>query len=373
MISTAADAGFRSLGQPVARRVVQHAAERGLLGRSFLVHGPAGADKDAFVHDLLALVFCAAAPGSERPCNVCRGCRDARARSHPDLVIGSPERWRELRTTGESIVAAARRWLLEAAGAPVVADRRVVLVEHADGANEQTQNALLKVLEEPTIRHTFILVADEPARLLPTIRSRCQPLRIGPVARDELTEHLVGVMRMPHDFADAIARISGGLSGTAIAYACADDDRLAWRRQTQAELLALLDRGRAHRLPAVRDLIDGAARFVTIAAPTTDEEGVRTPASAQREAALLVVECWMALTRDLLVAGAGRPDLAPGTELGDGLPEAASRLDVDDLIRMAETLERIHAGLRENAAPRLSLEVAMLAWPSPSARATARR
>lgn len=373
MLSTAADAGFRSLGQPVARRVVQQAAERGLLGRTFLVHGPAGAGKDAFVDDLLALVFCAAEGEVERPCNTCRGCRDARGRTHPDLVIGSPQRWRELRATGESIVAAARRWLGDAAGAPVVADRRVVLVEHADDANEQTQNALLKVLEEPTARHTYVLVAAEPSRLLPTIRSRAQPLRIGPVARDQLTEHLVGVMRMPHDLADAIARISGGLSGTAIAYARADEDRLAWRRQVQTELLALLDRGRADRLGAVRDLIDGALRFAGSAGPATDEEGARTPASAQREAALLVVEAWMALTRDLLVARAGRVDLASGVELGEGVPDAASRLDAAGLIRMADTLERIHAGLRENAAPRLSLEVAMLSWPIPSAPATAQR
>ena len=168
-------------------------------------------------------------------------------------------------------------------------------------------------------------------------------------------------------------RSGPSLSGAAAAYARADDERLGWRRQTQNELLALLDRGRADRLAAVRDLIDGAVRFVSPSAAASDEEGVRTPASAQREAAALVVECWLALTRDLLVARAGRPDLAPGVELGEGIPEAARRLDAADLVRMAETLERVHAGLRENAAPRLSLEVAMLAWPIPAAAVTARR
>jgi hypothetical protein len=364
MMSTAPAAGFRSLGQPVARRVVTQAAVRGLLGRTFLVHGPPGAGKDAFVDDLLALVFCSAEP-AQRPCNACRGCRDARARSHPDLVIGSPERWREQRTTGESIVAAARRWLLDAAGAPVVADRRVVVVEHADAASDHIQNALLKVLEEPTGRHTFVLVADDPARLLPTIRSRSQPLRIGPVARDELVAHLVDAERLPLDQAEALARISGGLSGSAVGFAH-DKHRLAWRRQTQLRLLGLLDAGRGERFAAVRDLIDdavGLAGAMTDATP--EDEGTRTPAGAQREAALLVVDAWLALSRDLLVSAAGRPELAPGAELGEGIPEAARRLEVADLASMLATLERVHAGLRENAAPRLSLEVAMLAWPSP--------
>ncbi|MDQ2674151.1 MAG: hypothetical protein M3Y40_05800 [Chloroflexota bacterium] len=360
-MSTDAAPGFRSLGQPAARRMATRGAAQGRLGRTLLVHGPPGAGTTAFVDDLLALAFCSDADASRRPCNACRGCRDARNRSHPDLVIGSPDTWREARTTGESIVAAARRWLLEAAGAPVVADRRVVVVERVDRASEQIQNALLKTLEEPTDRHTFILVADEPSRLLPTIRSRAQPMRIGPVPREELTAHLMDAERLPRDLADALARISNGLSGTAVALA-RNQDLLDWRRRLQAELLSLLERGRADRLGAVRQLIDDAVRLVP-AKPADDEEA-RTPASVQREAAILVVEAWIGLTRDLLMARVGRSQLAPGTELGADLERLAMRLEVPSLVATIERLERIHAGLRENAAPRLSLEAGMLAWPT---------
>jgi len=359
-MSTDAAPGFRSLGQAAARRMATLGAQRGRVGRTLLVHGPPGAGKTAFVDDLLALAFCIEPDATHRPCNACRGCRDARNRSHPDLVTGSPDGWREARTTGESIVAVARRWLLEAAGAPVVADRRVVVVERVDRASEQIQNALLKTLEEPTDRHTFILVADEPSHLLPTIRSRSQPLRIGPVPREELTGHLMDVEGLPRDLADALARISNGLSGTAVAFA-RNRDLLDWRRRLQAELLSLLERGRADRLGAVRDLIDDAVRLVP-ARPADDEEA-RTPASVQREAAILVVDGWIGLTRDLLMAVAGRSELAPGTELGPDLERLAPGLDVPSLLAMSRRLERIHAGLRENAAPRLSLEAGMLAWP----------
>jgi hypothetical protein len=367
VISSDAAPGFRSLGQSAARRMATLGTERGRVGRTLLVHGPPGAGKSAFVDDLLALAFCTDSDPSLRPCNGCRGCRDARARSHPDLVVGSPDGWREARSTGESIVAASRRWLLDAAGAPVLAPRRVVIVERADRANEQTQNALLKTLEEPTDRHTFILVADDPSRLLPTIRSRSQPLRIGPVPRAELTAHLMDVERLPEDLADALARISNGLSGTAVAYA-RNKDLVDWRRRLQAELLSLLERGRADRFGAVRDVIDDAVRLVPAGRPADDEEA-RTPASVQREAAILVVEAWIGLTRDLLVAAAGRPDLAPGIELGSELAGYAARLDAKELTAMAARLERVHAGLRENAAPKLALEAAMLAWPTlPAAR-----
>ncbi len=353
--------GFLSLGQPVARRMAQQAVERGRSGRTLLVHGPAGSGKGAFVDDLLALHLCTDADPARRPCNACRGCRGARARSHPDLVIGSPEAWRDQRSSGESIVAVARRWLLDAAGAPIAAARRIVLIEHADRANEQIQNALLKALEEPTDRHLYILVADEPGALLPTIRSRCQPLRVGAVPREELAAFLMDARRLPADQADVLARIAGGLTGTALSFA---DDRplLDWRRRTQAELLSLLERGRADRFGSVRDLLDDTVRLDPPSVEDGGEE-TRTPASVQRGAATMLVEVWLSLTRDLVVAAAGRGELAPSGELAPELAAVAARIGPAPLVRMAELLERIHDGLREAAAPRLALEAAMLAWP----------
>ncbi|MGH2417568.1 MAG: ATP-binding protein [Candidatus Limnocylindria bacterium] len=366
MIEPQGVGGFLTVGQPTARRIARQAVERGRAGRTLLVHGPSGSGKDRFVDDLLALFLCSDPDLASRPCNACRGCRDARSRAHPDLVVGSPEAWRDQKSSGESIVAAARRWLLESAGAPVVADRRVVVIEHADRASEQIQNALLKVLEEPSDRHVFILVADQPAGLLPTIRSRCQALRIGPVARDELTAYLMDVVRLPADQADALARLSNGMLGTATLFAEENGVLLPWRRRVQAELLALLERGRADRFGAVRDLIDETVRLVPSAGPVVepDDDAPRTPASTQRAAAILLVEAWLALTRDLMVAAAGRAELAPSRELAaPELGSIAARVGTAPLARMARLLERIHGGLRENAAPRLALEAAMLSWP----------
>ncbi|MGH2380348.1 MAG: ATP-binding protein [Candidatus Limnocylindria bacterium] len=361
MIETSRPSGFLSLGQPTARTIARQSAERGRIGRTLLVHGPVGSGKGAFVDDILALLFCAGADPGGRPCNACRGCRDARARTHSDLVIGSPEGWREQRSSGESIVSVARRWLLEAAGAPVTASRRIVLIEHADRAGEQIQNALLKALEEPTDRHTFILVADEPRGLLPTIRSRCQPLRVGAVPREELTAFLMDVRRLPADQAEVLARISNGLTGTALSLA---DDRelLTWRRRVQAELLSLLERGRADRFGSVRDLLDETVRMNPPAVDDAEEEA-RTPAAAQRRAAISLVEVWLSLTRDLMVAAAGRVELAPSRELAPELDGIGGRIGTAPLTRMAARLEQVHAGLLENAAPKLALEAAMVTWP----------
>jgi len=359
--------GFLSVGQATARTIAVCSAAAGRLQRTLLVHGPQGAGKDAFVSDLVALLLCTDPEPARRPCNACRSCRQARAGTHPDLVFGSPERWREARSTGESIVAAARRWLGESAGSPIAGERRVVVIDGADRANEQTQNALLKALEEPTGRHMFILVADEPSRVLPTIRSRSQSMRIGPVPHAELVAWLVDRERLPHDQADALARISGGLSGTALRLA-RTPSLLDWRRRTQHELLGLLERGPADRFGSVRDLLDDAARLgaqpvAEAGDEPADDEAPRTPTSLQREAAALIVDAWRDLARDLMVISVGSARPVPAGSLLTGLESAARRLDRTPLASFLELLERIDDGLGQNASPRLALEVAMLAWP----------
>ena len=360
MIETEVQPGFLGLGQSTARAIAIRSAGRGRLQRTLLVHGPAGAGKAAFVDDLLALLFCTDDDAAARPCNRCRACRQARAHSHPDLVLGSPARWREERGSAESIVAVARRWLLQSAGAPIAGERRVVVVEDVDQANEQAQNALLKVLEEPGERQMFILVADEPSRLLPTIRSRAQPLRIGAVPRGELVAWLVDHERLPADQADALARIAGGLSGRATEFA-RNAELIAWRRRTQQELLELLGRGIADRFGSIGDLLDAASQLGSGAPPLDDEP---ISAGALRGAALLVIDAWLDLGRDLLVARAGRPSIAPSIELLSGMEAAAGRIAPAVLLAFMAKLERIREALLQNAAPKLAMQVAMLAWPS---------
>jgi hypothetical protein len=142
---------------------------------------------------------------------------------------------------------------------------------------------------------------------------------------------------------------------------------LTWRRHVQTELLSLLERGRAERLASVRDVLDETVRLrpTPVAEVTADDDAdtPRTPASAQREAAMVVVDAWLALSRDLLVAAAERPCLAPSGELAPDVGRIGSRIGTVPMIRMIRLLERIHDGLRENAAPKLALEAAMLTWP----------
>lgn len=363
--------GFLTIGQPVAGRLAHRILSESAAPPTLLVHGPRGAGKGSFVDDLLATAMCEDSDPAARPCNACRGCELARARTHPDLVLASPAGWRDDRGSGESVVAAARRWLADVAGAPIRARWRVIVIEQADSANEQVQNAMLKALEEPTTRQLFILVADDPRRLLPTIRSRAVAIRLGPVPREALAHWLLERRPMTDEQAAALVRLADGQVGRALGLA--DNPALVeWRGRTQRELLALLDHGRADRLAAVRELLDEAAR---LALPPVDpgevdagEPAPRTPTGVQRAAATAILSAWVDLARDLAVTAAGSPALAVSAELVPGLAATAGRRSPGEWASVTRQLEGIRDALVVNVSPRLALEAAMLAWPQPSAR-----
>ena len=96
--------------------------------------------------------------------------------------------------------------------------RRVVIVDAADEMNVQAANALLKLLEEPPAGVTFLLVTHQPARLLPTIRSRCRELRLSTLPPEDMAEALAAAEgdAMPEVNTAALAALSGGSVGEAI-------------------------------------------------------------------------------------------------------------------------------------------------------------
>ncbi len=94
--------------------------------------------------------------------------------------------------------------------------RRAVIIDAADDMNTAAANALLKMLEEPPDQTTFLLVAHQPARLLPTIRSRCRELRMAPLGPEDMSTALAEVGIDVGDQANALAELSAGSVGEAV-------------------------------------------------------------------------------------------------------------------------------------------------------------
>lgn len=94
--------------------------------------------------------------------------------------------------------------------------RRVAIVDCMDEMNVAAANAFLKLLEEPPPNVTFLLISHQPAQLLPTIRSRCRSLRLGPLSPNDLSDALTaaGGAVDPGDRL-ALAELAGGSVGVA--------------------------------------------------------------------------------------------------------------------------------------------------------------
>jgi DNA polymerase-3 subunit delta' len=92
---------------------------------------------------------------------------------------------------------------------------RIVIVDPADDMNINAANALLKSLEEPPARTLFVLIVHAPGSLLPTIRSRCQMVRLAPLANDELMSVLDGMEPAPPDDPAARAALAERAGGSA--------------------------------------------------------------------------------------------------------------------------------------------------------------
>jgi DNA polymerase-3 subunit delta' len=367
-----------------------------------LFAGPSGVGKTTLAVDLAAGLLCSADAPADRPCGTCRGCRMVASGNHPDLHRLAPDGPGGQVRIGERTNAApgtVRALVAELALLPVEGGARVAIVEHADRMNDDAQSALLKTLEEPPPGVTLVLCADEEERLLPTVRSRCTRVRLGPVPVRDIETLLADSSGVEPSVAARLARISGGRPGVAFAYAARD--ALAMRAQIARTLLDLLAAGRRRRLAVVPDLLKQSAELAAaldpdvnargrakaaVPAPVADasqagpdqaesatapafpaELAARAPAAERRRAATLLLEIWRDLARDLAVVSLGDLALVRDPTLLDDLVATGATLPLGAASRFLPRLAATAELVAGNVSPELALDVLALSWPRPAA------
>ncbi len=165
----------------VQARMVQ-VADGGRLHHACLFEGPEGVGKRTFALWLARYVNCEAAT---RPCGSCRSCTLLLAGTHPDLIVIGPD---PERATAVISVQQAQELLGTLKLQRHSARHRFVILDPADLLNDESANTLLKTLEEPPAGTHFFLITARVASLLPTIRSRTQRIRFGPVGRAAMAD-----------------------------------------------------------------------------------------------------------------------------------------------------------------------------------------
>ncbi|HET8611708.1 MAG TPA: DNA polymerase III subunit delta', partial [Sphingomonas sp.] len=201
----------------------------GRMHHAWLLAGPQGVGKGSFARAAtLRLLADAAGPAAEAPgLEVDPEHRIARlwqAGSHPDVMI-LERLWRDkTKDVARNISVDQVRGLSRLfATAPSFSPWRVVIVDAAEDMERSAANALLKSLEEPPASSLFLLVSHAPARLLPTIRSRCRVLRFPALGEADMRAALRQALPEAGEgeIADLIAAGEGS-PGRAVRYAGLD-------------------------------------------------------------------------------------------------------------------------------------------------------
>jgi DNA polymerase-3 subunit delta' len=294
---------------------------------AYLVAGPTGIGKRTFTAAVTASLLCEARHGGDA-CGACAQCVRVAAGTHPDLlVVRREEDRRDIRTEQAREVT---RWLTLR---PLMARRKVAVIEEAECLNEHGQNALLKTLEEPPGATVLLLLATQASLLLPTVRSRCQRLRLDPLPAALVDRVLADRGIAPELRARVVGRAEGS-PGRALALATTDDDG------ARARMLAELG-----RLPGA-----GAAEL-SAAAQALGRDDLAV--------ALDVAVGWYRDVLALQVDGAAA--MLRNADAGAPLRAAAERSSFPRVLRALDTVCDTIRDVERNANRVLALETMLLA------------
>ena len=196
------------LGNDQLKQNLSRSLSRGHISHFYLISGPRGSGKHTLARLLAAAILCR---GGDRPCGSCGPCRKVLAGLHPDFItVDDPEK----KTVTVELIRQARADIYVQ---PNESEYKIYLFPRAQDMGIPGQNALLKVLEEPPAYGVFLLLADNPEKLLPTVRSRCTELKMQPVPETVLRPWLQEAFPdVPGEQLAAAMERSGGFPGQAL-------------------------------------------------------------------------------------------------------------------------------------------------------------
>lgn len=252
------------VGQEPALAVLRRAvSDDAAMTHAWLFTGPPGSGRSVAARAFAGSLMC-----EQGGCGSCKECTTALDGTHADVDV--------LSTEALSIGVAQARELVQLAGrAPSVGRWRVILVEDADRLTEQSGNALLKALEEPTPRTVWLLCAPAPDDVLVTVRSRSRHVRLRTPAAEDVAALLVRRDGIDPPMAHYAARAAQSHIG--MARRLATDEGARIRRRDTITL--------ATRIRGVADAVGAAADLVQIAEEERDK--VLTDRHAEEKAKLM--------------------------------------------------------------------------------------
>lgn len=238
------------IGQHRVKKILTSTIQTGRLSHAYLFYGPDGVGKDAMAIELAKVVNCEVSGHSS--CDKCESCRRFESLQHPNLKmvfalpVGKGERvgdpplaklsTEEIENVREQLrlkainryhpiavprattikVNSIRDLKREASLTAYSKGKKVIVIIDADNMNDESSNALLKTLEEPTEDTLLILTTSYRDQLFSTVISRCQALRFDFLTENEIANYLIEKHNIPPPRAMLIGRLAHGSMSRAL-------------------------------------------------------------------------------------------------------------------------------------------------------------
>lgn len=307
--------------------------DNGCLGHAYLFHGTDGIGKQQVALRLAQTILCEQNRDERAAdsCGACRGCLQVVARTHPDFLLIEPDR--EL-ANPQIKIEQIRELESQVVYRPLIAARKVFIIDEADRLTIGAANALLKTLEEPPTHALFLLVTSRIDALPATIRSRCQRLRFSPPSEEQVQRALRTQLGWSAADAQFVAMLTESRIGLAL-----KSDPTALRAQ-QEEFGAL----------AGAKALQSSASVLTIA---------ETLHRAERATEAL---SWLARwVRDLILTRAGsEPGFLVNQDRRPALEQGARPDQLDRLLDLYSTIDQMERSATRNLNLQLALESVLL-------------
>jgi len=319
-------------GHDWAVEMLQQHVAHDTLRHAYLLTGPAGVGRRALAIRLSQALNCQSQVTPGVPCRACRTCKQIEAGQNADLMVVQAES--EGGTLKVEQVREVQKFL---SLKPYQSPYKTVIFLRFQEANANAQNALLKTLEEAPSYGILLLTADNAEQLLPTIVSRCEILRLRPLAVDAVAEFLLA-RGIDADQARLLAHLSGGRPGYALRLA-GDKKALDFRVEKLDDLTRLLAVKRRERFNYAEKLVK-------------DKDILRQ-----------TLFIWLSYWRDVLLKTSGAQAALTNADRADEIDALAYRVDLPRARRIAADLENAIERLEKNVNARLLVEVTLMDWP----------
>ncbi len=346
--------GWPVWGNTPAIAALRHALAGGSLGHAYLFTGPPGVGRETLARALAMAVNCeqiepGVTPEAETaPCGVCRSCRHIARGIHPDvrvisLATQAAEAERKGTRNASITIDTIRDLKDEAYQRPNEGRKRVYLIAEAEALNDASVSALLKILEEPPAHVLFLLVAPSAEAVLPTIRSRCQPVAMHALPRAAVADWLIQEHGADRETAARVAALTGGRPGAALVLLAAPEQAAAWSEGVE-NFLTMVEAG-------------GIAPFRAIDALEKRWKN----GGDERAAVTAELDTWLGCWRDALLIAVGQRALVTNRAQMARLENLAAR-PLPTLHTALAAVEEAVVRLDRNVNPRLALEAMVVSW-----------